>query len=151
MFAPNSAHRSQVTPAKRGRGNKFQAPVEEQQTIPRERHAAMSWAQRLKRVFNIDIETCSACGGAVEIIACIEDPGVIKKILDHLDRNTPCTEPSRLPPCSTDPPGPTMSSQSRLPENSAGYRSARRLKKKAQARKNTRHRSVTVPGSNTHA
>ncbi|CDI28577.1 Putative transposase, partial (plasmid) [Acinetobacter nosocomialis 28F] len=23
-----------------------------------------SWAQRLKRVFNIDIETCSGCGGA---------------------------------------------------------------------------------------
>jgi hypothetical protein len=32
-------------------------------------------AQRLKRVFNIDIETCPACGGAVRIIACIEDPG----------------------------------------------------------------------------
>jgi len=23
----------------------------------------MTWAQRLKRVFNIDIETCSKCGG----------------------------------------------------------------------------------------
>ncbi len=45
----------------------------------------MSWAQRLKRVFNIDIETCSACGGAVKVIACIEDPAVIEKILTHLD------------------------------------------------------------------
>ena len=26
-------------------------------------------AQRLKRVFGIDIETCPACGGAVRIIA----------------------------------------------------------------------------------
>ncbi len=26
---------------------------------------AITWAQRLKRVFNIDIETCRACGGAV--------------------------------------------------------------------------------------
>jgi len=34
----------------------------------------MTWAQRLKRVFNIDIETCSVCGGAMRIIACIEDP-----------------------------------------------------------------------------
>jgi len=25
------------------------------------------------------------CGGAVKIIACIEDPAVIKKILDYLD------------------------------------------------------------------
>jgi len=26
--------------------------------------------QRLKRAFNIDIETCSECGGEVKIIAC---------------------------------------------------------------------------------
>ena len=47
----------------------------------------MTWAQRLKRVFGIDIHTCAACGGAVRIIACIEDPEVIEKILAHLDRN----------------------------------------------------------------
>ena len=41
----------------------------------------MTWAQRLKRVFGIDIETCRACGGAVRIIALIEEPEVIKKIL----------------------------------------------------------------------
>ena len=34
-----------------------------------EHRASMSRAQRLKRVFNIDIETCPACGGAVRIIA----------------------------------------------------------------------------------
>jgi rRNA maturation endonuclease Nob1 len=38
----------------------------------------MTWAQRLKRVFKMDIETCSACGGTVKIIACIEDPVLIK-------------------------------------------------------------------------
>jgi rRNA maturation protein Nop10 len=31
----------------------------------------MTWAKRLKRVFNIDIETCSECGGDVRIIASI--------------------------------------------------------------------------------
>jgi hypothetical protein len=40
----------------------------------------------LKRVFNFDVETCRACGGAVRIIACIEDPLVIEKILAHLDK-----------------------------------------------------------------
>ncbi len=55
---------------------------------PAERRASMTWAQRLKRVFNIDIETCSACGGAVKLIASIEDPVVIKKILAHLEQ--PC-------------------------------------------------------------
>ena len=44
----------------------------------------MSWAQRLKRVFRIDVETCQACGGAVKIIASIEDPALIGKILTHL-------------------------------------------------------------------
>jgi hypothetical protein len=29
----------------------------------------MTWVQRLKRVFGIDIETFPACGGAVRIIA----------------------------------------------------------------------------------
>ena len=44
----------------------------------------MTWAQRLKRVLNIDIETCSECGGYIKVIACLEDPIVIEKILTHL-------------------------------------------------------------------
>jgi hypothetical protein len=44
----------------------------------------MRWAQRLKRVFGIDVETCTACGGAMRIIAHIEDPTVIKAIRAHL-------------------------------------------------------------------
>ena len=35
----------------------------------------------VKRVFNIDIETCERCAGQVKIIACIEDPAVIERIL----------------------------------------------------------------------
>ena len=41
----------------------------------------MRWAQRLKRVFGIDIEICTAFVGAMRIIACIEDSVVIKTIL----------------------------------------------------------------------
>tara|TARA_B110000444_G_C18642293_1_gene502056 strand:+ start:638 stop:781 length:144 start_codon:yes stop_codon:yes gene_type:complete len=44
----------------------------------------MTWAQRLKRVFSIDIEKCEKCAGPIQIIACIEDPDVIHKILKHL-------------------------------------------------------------------
>ena len=62
----------------------------------------MTWAQRLKRVFHIDIETCSKCGGAARVIACIEDPVVIDKILTHLNLNTPAGQAplphSRAPP-----------------------------------------------------
>ena len=48
-------------------------------------------------MFNIDIETCQACGGPMKIIACIEDPIVIRKILDHLDRTEPITGSNSLP------------------------------------------------------
>jgi hypothetical protein len=41
----------------------------------------MSWARLLKRVFDIDIEHCPNCGGSMKIIAAIEDPPVIVKIL----------------------------------------------------------------------
>ncbi len=80
VFVPNSKHLALVTPAKRGRGNKVR--VADEPATPAQRRASMTWAQRLKRVFNIDIETCSTCGGAMKVIACIEDPVVIKQILD---------------------------------------------------------------------
>jgi hypothetical protein len=53
-------------------------------------------------VGHIDIETCKDCGGHVKIIACIEDPAVIEKILRHLERKdaavTLHSPPSRGPP-----------------------------------------------------
>ena len=57
----------------------------------------MSWAQRLKRVIDIDIETCSVCGGSMKAIACIEDPLMIRKTLTHLRGKTPIVEVVRLP------------------------------------------------------
>ena len=103
VFAPNSAYRSQVTPARRGRGDKPKARGERQQTTLGERHATMSWAQRLKRVFNIEIQTCSACGGAVKVIACIQDPSVIDKILTPLQEKV-VSGPKDLLPQSRAPP-----------------------------------------------
>jgi len=67
----------------------------------------MTWAQRLKRVFNIDFETCRERGGAVKVIACIEDPVVIEKILTHLDETVPAIETIRIPE-SRAPPQPGL-------------------------------------------
>ena len=97
VFAPNSKHRALVTPAKRGKGSKLKVPDEAQDQTPAERRAAMTWAQRLKRVFNIDIETCRECGGAMKVIACIEDPVVIQKILNHLKEKGEYQDAFRLP------------------------------------------------------
>ena len=58
---------------------------------------------RLKRVFGIDIETCAECGGDVKIIACIEDPAVIQKILAHLDDRASPADLSLLPECRAPP------------------------------------------------
>ncbi len=68
-----------------------------EEDTPAARRSAMTWAQRLKRVFGIDIETCQACGGAVKIIASIEDPAVIGKILAHVGEAAPVREVVRLP------------------------------------------------------
>ena len=59
--------------------------------------ARPSWACLLKRVFNIDIEHCPNCGGRLKIIAAIEDPAVIVRILTHLGL------PARALPCSPAP------------------------------------------------
>ncbi|MCP4494354.1 MAG: IS91 family transposase, partial [Gammaproteobacteria bacterium] len=78
---PNSKHRILVTPARRGKGGQKDSG---QEKTTDEYHSAMTWAQRLKRVFNIDVGICSHCGGSVKVIACIEDQQVIDNILSHL-------------------------------------------------------------------
>ena len=57
----------------------------------------------MKRVFNIDIETCSECGGDVRIIASIEDPAVIQEILAHLDNTARSAVAALLPDCRASP------------------------------------------------
>lgn len=82
VFAPNSRLRAQVTRA--GRGRPCGTKADERGAG--ERHAAMTWAQRLKRVFGIDVDPCAACGGAARIVAAVEDPEAIRRILEHFER-----------------------------------------------------------------
>ena len=90
------------------------------------RQRSLTWAQRLKRVFAVDIdksagwpiytavgrgkavghrdvpdETCRRCGGRLRVIASIEEPAVIERILEHLGRageSVDPAHPSRGPP-----------------------------------------------------
>ena len=82
------------------RGSKRARPARKKDRTPAEQRASMRWAQRLKRVFQIDVETCPKCGGTVKIIASIEDPPVIERILAHLaSKDLPGLWPqSRAPP-----------------------------------------------------
>ncbi len=97
VFAPNSKHRALVTPARRGKGKRRSTVEEDKEKAETNRHVAMSWAQRLKRVFNIDVERCRVCGGKARVIAAIEDKAIIDKILTHLDNKMPCAQTVPLP------------------------------------------------------
>ena len=91
VFAPNFKHRNRIVPRRPGHIDADQPP------------GPMTWAQRLRRVFAIDIETCPKCGGKLRVIACIEDPSPIAKILAQIRRraalidSTPRASPDSLP------------------------------------------------------
>ncbi len=80
-------------------------------TRPIPRPARLGWARLLKRVFDIDIEQCPQCGGTLTILAAIEDPSVIAKILTHLGL------PARAPTDGSRPGQPAGTSvRFRLPK-----------------------------------
>jgi hypothetical protein len=54
----------------------------------------MNGARLLKRVFDIDLEHCPHCGGEFRLIAAVEAPALIVRILTHLGL------PARAPPRS---------------------------------------------------
>jgi hypothetical protein len=99
VFAPNFKHRSLVVPACK------EKPEKGDDKKTKNKAYAMSWSQRLKRVFNIDIEKCPSCEkGKLKVIASIEEPRVIKQILDHigLDATVPSPHAARAPPQKED-------------------------------------------------
>jgi hypothetical protein len=80
VFAPPAAFRAAVTSASRGPGLRSRAGTAKSR-MPR--HVAMTWTRRLKRVFAIDIERCARCGGRLRVIASIEEPALIARMLAH--------------------------------------------------------------------
>ena len=97
---PNSTLRKLIIPksTKRVRGKENSKPDKmsefEEITSQNELLAPLSWAQRLKRVFSIDITLCPLCGGTMRIISDITDPDLIQKILDHLAAQPPPIKPA---------------------------------------------------------
>ena len=59
---------------------------------------SQSWAQQLKRVFSLEVEKSEKCGGKVRVVACIEDPDAIQKILMHLGLDEASQARNRSPP-----------------------------------------------------
>ena len=102
VFAPHCKLRAAVTPAHRGVGSKADAADSDKPLTPR--HVAMTWAQRLKRVFGIEIDSCGRCGGKLKVIASIEEPEVIARILAHIQKGAPDQHQAELPLGARAPP-----------------------------------------------
>ncbi len=88
VLAPNAGLRAAIVPG--SPQNTSESADEHAHSAP----ARMGWARLLRRVFDIDLEHCPQCGGEFKIIAAIEEPAVIVKILTHLGL------PARAPPRS---------------------------------------------------
>jgi hypothetical protein len=54
----------------------------------------------MQRTFGVDVLACLRCGGRLRLIAVIEQPSVVRRILGHLGLPTdiPVPRPSRAPP-----------------------------------------------------
>lgn len=55
-------------------------------------------------ISGIEIESCAGCGGRLRIIASIEEPQVIARILSHLERRACDLEQAQLPLGARAPP-----------------------------------------------
>jgi hypothetical protein len=55
-------------------------------------------------VFGIEINTCARCGGKLKVIASIEEPELIAKILAHREKSAPDQSQCELPLGARAPP-----------------------------------------------
>src|SRR5206468_9316236 len=62
------------------------------------------WAELLRRTFEIDVLACPDCGGRLRLLATIEEPAVVRRILSHLGVPSECQQPlpARSPPSAPD-------------------------------------------------
>jgi hypothetical protein len=58
------------------------------------------WAELMRRTFAIDVLACLSCGGRLRLLALIEYPRIVERILRHLGLPTerPEARPARAPP-----------------------------------------------------
>ncbi len=124
VFAPNAKHRHHIVT----RPASMPVPDnphdgEECETREPRPTAPMSWMQRLRRVFDIDLQSCPKCGATVRVIAVstapahpcargfsaslhVTEPALIARILDHRDgrddfRAQAATRSARAPPATS--------------------------------------------------
>jgi hypothetical protein len=93
---------SNVSRARRGADAEgSQGPVDGDSPAPEltaaeRKRLRRSWAQLIRRIYEVDPVLCPECGAEMRILSFMLDPSVIRKILHHLDeKRSPST---RAPP-----------------------------------------------------
>ena len=95
----NGSGRAQPPPAAAQRGPPRPDPtVDDAAERPRRRHHR--WADLMRRTFEIDVLRCRRCGGRMRLLAIIDAPEVVRRILDRLGlpNEVPHPLPARSPP-----------------------------------------------------
>src|SRR2546422_7786051 len=67
-------------------------------------HARAAWTRLIRKVYEADPLQCPKCKGPMRVIALIDDPGVIRHILEHLGLWAPEAAGRVRPPPSSGPP-----------------------------------------------
>jgi len=111
VLAPNAPWRRAVVEREHGAdttvpagpsppGTPGAAVTAEVAKLPRRRPRYRTWAELMRRAFEADVLACPRCGGRMIVLATIEDPAVIHRILTHLGLSTETGEPlrGRAPP-----------------------------------------------------
>ncbi len=57
------------------------------------RRLIVPWAELMRHAFEADVLACPRCGGRMVVLATIEDPTVIRRILTHVGLSTEEGEP----------------------------------------------------------
>jgi hypothetical protein len=94
VLAPNARLRRYVVPERDAKSKPRQtscghSPDSRPLNRQGQPRAPLNWAERLKRVFQLDITICPNCGGRLRVIADVTDPTVIRRILDHVAAQPP--------------------------------------------------------------
>jgi hypothetical protein len=92
LLAPNAPWRAEVVARAEDEATAVESPstpppVEEPPEDPKTRRPRpkyRAWADLMRRCFAMDVLACSRCGGRMTVVATIDDPAVIHRILTHL-------------------------------------------------------------------
>jgi hypothetical protein len=120
VLAPHARWRGRAVAYGRAEGPPGEpAPDTPSRTGPGRRYWA--WADLMRRAFETDVLACPRCGGPMQLIATIDDPAVIRKILTHL--GIPADVPIPRPPDSARERSRLLTTQSPPAGRDGGSRS----------------------------